>query len=182
MNIKINTRVRKKPEIAENILKNVSNDGNGLVAIKTIPNEFNGDKSDIPVNVSYVSSDGDIVKISKLTNTTLVEFDLDPKNIPEVIDEPSSKRTINTRTKIKFSGDEVELCKINYGYARKFFIHKVFNGVEIDSIIKYEPRNYKNEKNKTIYEGILTCVKENLDIAKDLISNVITDKTIVEWF
>ena len=84
------------------------------------------------------------------------------------IEENDSKETlIRSRAVSKsLTGDVIELCEINYGYYRK---HKQM----FDTLFSYKHDNKITPGEKTIYEGILICKTTDIDMAKDLIKQVL---------
>lgn len=170
-----------------------------------IKNLFIGENKDIPVYSFYVDTYGDLImfakndkqfysetvvagdftitdvnpKIANSGNITFLEYVADTTVNTDT--EDTDTKVVRTRT-TKITGDVINLCEINYGYARKLFIHKSINGINIDDIITYNSNNRVTTE-KTYYEGILSCSISNEDMAKDLIGKILkTDKkAFVSW-
>lgn len=194
--------LKRDAKVAHIDIDNVAISETIVATVATIKEKdlFNGksiDKSLLSMNSDntlfaesyYISSDGDLIKTAYEDGVKLVLVELSDASLAHLeqvcdMNIISSSDEISNVTRVRSAkiSDAKELCIINYGYARKLFIHKMFNNTDIDSIITYEQRN-KKIPGKVIYEGVLTCSAENEIIAKDLIKKILnTDKkACVEW-
>ncbi len=177
-------------------VKQIITDNNNLLPTleKTnIKGLYMGHTNQIPVFSYNTDSDKDMCKRGMFGNSTICEildkseFEVDKHGNITYIENPIFEEPIieisnvveHTRTRVikkPLTDEETEICEINYGYARKFFIHKSYDGTNIDEVLRYEGRNRVTPE-QTYYEGILICAKGSEDKAKNFIQEILkTDK------
>ena len=107
------------------------------------------------------------------TDKDLAKLNIDLDNyVAPIIETPISAPTNRTRIIKSVNPDMVELAELTYGEARRDYIHKEFQGINIDDYIIYDGRNIQKD-GKTIYQGILMCDKVNEAAAIKLIKDII---------
>jgi hypothetical protein len=184
-------RTKQSPEIARDIVLatarlsekvktlNVS-DKSDIKAISVVKGVFNGMNNDIPVNFAYVDSNGDMVKISNLSNgTKLIEIEpceatleYEAKLYDNVSDDEKTSTGV-TRQRIKLDSNLVDLCLVSLGFYRNYL-------QSLD--IKGERKTHQDENNKTIYQTLIKCKQEDIEKTTKLIKSFNKPNMIVEWY
>ena len=93
--------------------------------------------------------------------------------------EENDNTVTRTRTVHKaLTGDILTLCSLTYGDGRKVREHETSKG-----IVEYVAQNKPKEGGGFIYEGILTCAKENEALAISIIKNIVKEwkKSTICW-
>jgi hypothetical protein len=177
-------RTKQSPEIARDIVKTLNvTDKSDIKAISVVKGIFNGVNNDIPVNFAYVDSNGDMVKISHLSNgCKIVEIEpceatleYEAKLYENVGSDDEKTSTGITRTRIKIEGNEIDVCKVTLGLYRNYILNKAnFDALKVKGIrITYE------KDGKTIYETIVKCLPEHKVAVIKLIKDL--KKEVIEW-
>lgn len=183
-------RDKKTPEIARNIIEQVNAKTNEVTTIQVIKDVFNGVENNIPVTSMYVDSHGDLVKISRMGNSVLVETEMCEESLKHIealcdmnISDDRNSSGI-TRRRIQFEGNEIDVCQITLGTYRNY-IEKNNDFINLGVKQKRIPIPKLNADGEVIpdsftYESRIMCLAENKDEVIRLIRKL--NKTVIEWF
>lgn len=186
-------REKSLPEISKQIIKTMNASSNSDVkAITVIKNVFNGINNDIAVNLMYVDSNGDMVKISKFADgRSLIEIEPCEETIKydellcETIETNDEKISTGiTRQRIKLEGNEIDICQMTLGTYRNYIEDvAVFDNLNVKQkripIPKLDNNGNIIPKSFT-YESRIMCPPANKEQVIKLIKEL--KKTIIEWF
>lgn len=186
-------REKSHPEISKQIIKTLNASSNSDVkAITVIKDKFNGVDNNIAVNVCYIDSNGDMVKISKLPDgRSIVEIEPCEETLQyEALlyenngsdDEKTSSGI--TRQRIKLEGNEIDVCQVTLGTYRNYIEDvAVFDNLNVKQkripIPKLDSNGNIIPKSFT-YESRIMCPPSNKDAVIKLIKEL--KKTVIEWF
>lgn len=175
-------REKSLPEISKQIIKTLNASSNSDVkAITVIKDKFNGVDNNIPVNICYLDSNGDMVKISKFPDgRSLVEIEPCEKTLEyEALlyenngsdDEKTS--TGITRKRIVIDPNSIELCKVTLGFYRNYLQNLGIKG---------ERKTHQDANNKTVYETVVKCKSDEIEYLTNLIKSFKKPNMIIEWY
>lgn len=161
MKIHTQNRIPKLPEINKSIIEKIAN-------VNVVETKSDINKISISKAFSYKASDGDIVKKRMFDNISVVEIDIDEKNINslELICETNINSTPTTsRRIIKLEGNLCDVATITLGYYRKY--ENDFLALNAKGI-----RQTYEQNNKIVYQSLIKCSPENKELVLNLIRSL----------